>query len=491
MASHRCMGGYQKSFLDNAYAQRWIGVGERPNAPFRILVPLVGRSKTSVEGVVSTAASMAQMFEYSETVFVVDERWSDETRLSELHPAPMRLRRIGDDEAGTTALGELLRSDVDFVFPADDKNTRRWRAQLGLSRAANGKFAWPPNSWGDRGSSPDKPFRILAPVQMINFGDFIGQLYATAKIAAKFKHTTTTFLIHDERDYQRAILKYYPYEYELFGTNTIVGFNKGIGELYNTAHDFFMPSEHSCDKFTQNMGLGFLTVPDSIRTRGDTLLCQAGLDPDRWFCCLHFRQPNYRFKPVSNCRDADPTPYLDSIDYVIDELDGQVVLLGHPEMVTRPSRAGFVDLSRFDDNADLQMCAVARSRFMYGSGAGACSMAYALGVPNGVGNHADFWQPGNTASITQTLVTPNDERLNGWDLFESGWMNTKRIGEHLRSRQGFSILKPGEADVLRLANHMVQATQGLSGWRAYRSPEREGIGGFNWPFPMALDHTFI
>jgi hypothetical protein len=86
-----------------------------------------------------------------------------------------------------------------------------------------------------------------------------------------------------------------------------------------------------------------------------------GLDLDRWFCCLHFRQPNYEYKPYSNCRDVDPSSYLASIDYVIDELGGQVALLGHPEISTRPKRDGFVDLSRIPDSHDLQFGAVARS----------------------------------------------------------------------------------------------------------------------------------
>jgi putative glycosyltransferase (TIGR04372 family) len=489
------MRSYKPEFLDNPHAQRWIGLGERPDAPFRILAPLVGRDGPSLEGVVRAAQDMASQFRYSETTFVVDPAEFDPQRISETHSRPAKVFAPADAEALGETLNQLLYDDFDFIFPGDQPGSecdaRRWDGEIGLTMASLGAFSWPPSSWGTNGSDERRPFRIIAPLHLVSFGDFLAQIYFVSKLAAKFKHSETIFIIHDIYPYHTDLIKYYPYQCKAVAVPNNAVFKKYLGEVYASGADFIIPTAYSCDKLPGNFGDGHLIVPTEGRTEIDHALSGYGLDPDRWFCCVHFRQPNYEYKPYSNCRDVDPSPYLASIDYVVDELGGQVVLLGHPEISTRPNRDGFVDLSRLHDSHDLQFGAVARSRFLYCTSSGACSFANSTGVPMGLIDAADFWNVENTAIMTHTLVETSGRKLRQREYFESGWMNTKKTDELLASDSGFSLIKRDAADIRRMIDYMVSATTDTEGWRPYREPESEASGQFKWPVPISLDHNFI
>lgn len=478
--------------MDNAYARRWIGVGDRPDAPFRILAPLVGRDVKNLDQVIAIASQMAAVFKYAETKFLADRGSTSSEHIETLHSQPFELVFVDDEVALVETLGDLLYEDVDFILPGDrtDEATR-WANTAVRKVAGVKKFTWPPSGWERLGDDPNRPFRILAPLHMISFGDFFGQVYAVAKLAAKFRYSETTFLMHDVHPYQKEMFKYFPYPCKIVVAETNRGFKNAAVSFYRAGQDFVAPQEYSSDKFTENLGRGHLVMPPDRRSQADEFLRQAGLDPENWYCCLHFRQPNYVYKSVSNCRDVEPEPYLQSIDYVIDELGGQVVLLGHPELVTRKPRPGFVDLSRFPDNFKAQMYAVARSRFMYCSNAGASSMAYALGVPLGLLDGADFWAGGPAAYLSHTLVCPDGAQLRQRALFESGRMNTKRTDELLASGAGFSLIKCDAADIRRMIDYMFSATSNVEVWRDWRDPEGEACGRFDWPISMGLDNNFI
>jgi putative glycosyltransferase (TIGR04372 family) len=478
--------------MDNAYARRWIGLGDRPDAPFRILAPLVGRDVKSLDQVIAFASQMAAVFKYSETKFLADRGSISLEHIAALHSQPFELVFVDDEEVLVETLGDLLYEDVDFILPGDGAGETTRRTEAAIRRLGRAKqFAWPPPGWNRHGGDPSWPFRTLVPLHSISFGDFLGQIYAAAKIAAKFQYSETTFLMHDVHPYQKSLIKFFPYPCKVAVAKTNRGFKNAFVSFYRQGQEFVFPTGYSSDKFVTEMGLGTLIVPSGLRHQADETLCRAGLDPDRWFCCLHFRQPNYRYKAVSNCRDVDPERYLKSIDYVIDDLGGQVVLLGHPEMTTRPARPGFVDLSRLPNNSVLQMCAVARSRFVCCSPTGGGTMAIVLGTPLGVTDHSDFWDIGAAAFMTHTLVKPDGTRLEGQTYFESGWMTTSRTGEKLADGTGFSLIKRSESDLRQAIDHMVRETREVLVWRNYREPTYGPENRFDWPFTIGLNPTFI
>jgi putative glycosyltransferase (TIGR04372 family) len=489
------MRAYNPEFLDNPHAQRWVGLGDRPDAPFRILAPLISRDGSTFEGVVRAAQDIASRFQYSETTFVVDPSEFDPRRISEIHTRSAKVFAPADRVVLGETLNNLLYDDFDFIFPGDqpgsEPDARRWDGEIGVATAPTGSFSWPPSAWDANGSDERRPLRIVAPLHLVSFGDFLAQIYFVSKVAAKFKNSETIFVIHDIYPYHTDLIKYYPYPCKVAAVPNIDVFKRYLGEIYASGADFIIPTGYSCDKFPGNFGDGHLIIPADRRADVDFALSGYGLDLDRWFCCLHFRQPNYEYKPYSNCRDVDPSPYLASIDYVIDELGGQVVLLGHPEISTRPERDGFLDLSRFPDNHDLQFGAVARSRFLYCTSSGACSFANSAGVPMGLIDAADFWNVENTAIMTHTLVEASGRELQQQEFFDSGWMNTKRTDELLASNNGFSLMKRSADDIRRMIDYMVSATIDTEGWRPYREPEGEACGQVEWPVPVSLDHNFI
>lgn len=489
------MPDYKKGFMDNPYAKRWIDLGGRSDAPFRILAPLIERSKAATDGVVQAATEMARRFQYSEIHFVINPKQHDADSIKSTSLADITIHHVEDGSAGYEALGHMLTSDYDFIFPADSNadpaDSDRWSSWSGLSPDGTGPFDWPPQNWSRRGTRPEKPFRLFTPARVISFGDYIGQIHASAKLAAKFQHSITTFFSPGDRKNNRFATRYFPYAYEDYWAVNKSAYYAGVSQKYSLSQDFVLPNDHASDKLFVNMGAGRLTVPDTFRSKADAALQRLGLAADRWFCCLHFRQPNYRYKQTSNCRDVDPEPYLNSIDYIIDELGGQVVLLGHPEMTTRPARPGFIDLSRLPDSSDLQMCAVARSRFFYCSPSGAACLALALHTPLGVIDQADFWNGGVLAYMSHTLVEPNGTRLDNEALYESGWMTTNRTGELLSSGAGFVLEKRSESDIRRMIDHMLNETKDVAAWRDYREREIGSEGKFSWPLSIGLNPNFI
>lgn len=350
---------------------------------------------------------------------------------------------------------------------------------------------WYANRSVGLGEREDAPFRCLVPIKSQSFGDYLCGIWFGAKIAARFRHSLTHFIVIEETSYQRDLMEFFPYPFQTRFVDNSETFKDVLRDAALSDYDFVVPSGYTADRFAATMGSGHLVVPENIRAPADATLRDLGLDPEMWFCCMHFRQPNYQYKKTTNSRDSIPGPYLRSVDYVIDALGGQVVLLGHPEMETLPARKGFVDLSRISDSHALQMAAVARSRFGYLGPSGAMGMSSSLGVPTGAINVTDFFSAGIQASISHTLITPSGDRLSGDALYRSGLMNTRRVDELIGTGENYRVEQCGEDDFRRLLNYMVEETTDTPTWRPYRSAAMDGSGVFSWPPPISMGHNFI
>jgi hypothetical protein len=153
----------------------------RRRVPLKRLVPLIGRDGSSFEGVVRAAQDIASRFQYSETTFVVDPSEFDPRRISEIHTRPAKVFAPADRIVLGETLNHLLYDDFDFIFPGDqpgsEPDARRWDGEIGVATAPTGSFSWPPSAWVTNGSDKHRPFRIVTPLHLLSFGDFLGQIY--------------------------------------------------------------------------------------------------------------------------------------------------------------------------------------------------------------------------------------------------------------------------------------------------------------------------
>lgn len=194
----------------------------------------------------------------------------------------------------------------------------------------------------------------------------------------------------------------------------------------------------------------------------DQKLIALGLDPKRWIAAIYWKEEGYQFRGINGLRTIyDPAPYFAAIHYIVEKLGGQVVRLGHQTPTVIPKLRGVVDLAKIENSEFLQLCAVARSRFMVASASGPASYGSAFGVP--------------TATTDQTLCIAawNEDDYIVTQGFEMG-------GEILRQQDAFdagclfgtfdhtraTYHRNTVDEVVAATDEMFRATTDCPGWRA-------------------------
>jgi putative glycosyltransferase (TIGR04372 family) len=226
----------------------------------------------------------------------------------------------------------------------------------------------------------------------------------------------------------------------------------------------------------------YLRVPEANVTACTEDLIGRGLDPNRWFCTLHAREPGYLDKPDQrNLRDCDPNVFWQATNHIVRVLGGQVVRLGHPAMTPYPPLDGVVDLSREAGNPMLQTFAISRSRFFLGGPSGPAAVADTFNVPSAAADAVDY-HPQNEGMVIRTidLKTPEGKIYRQKELFEAGY-SKRRILDALRSG-GYHVFKNDVAEVIRLTNFVYEMTADTTGWRPLAQADQSPRPNrFSWP----------
>ena len=205
------------------------------------------------------------------------------------------------------------------------------------------------------GTHPDRPFKIYVPLLTKSFGDILVTVKAAACVAAHFEYSFVTFHVHRHRPYVWDLVSLYPFwasiktydepsELPPISAFTEDGIRSDPRSLL--CQDLIVPATLAGPQVFWSYQDCPLAIRNQDRGRLRDTLTGLGLDPDRWFACIHYREPTYGFKQGRSLRDVDAGPYESVAGYIREELGGQVVRLGHPEMPVWPAAPGFVDLSR-------------------------------------------------------------------------------------------------------------------------------------------------
>jgi putative glycosyltransferase (TIGR04372 family) len=229
-----------------------------------------------------------------------------------------------------------------------------------------------------------------------------------------------------------------------------------------------------------------LRIPPEREDELHRRLVGLGLDPDRWYATVHYRGGNYGPKRnKSPIRNSDPENYRRLIDTIIDELGGQVVQLGHPELRPFPPRAGFVDLSRLANSFLLQAYAVCHSRFLVAGPSGPVALGWGFQVPIAVVDATDGhggWGDSEQVILTHEVTTPDGRALMNRALFEAGLLDYVALARKIRDGENYRVRKNSAEELAAAARFLFERTADTEGWRpALRRPAAARPNRFVWP----------
>jgi putative glycosyltransferase (TIGR04372 family) len=220
-------------------------------------------------------------------------------------------------------------------------------------------------------------------------------------------------------------------------------------------------------------------------------LVERGVDPDRWFCVLHYREPNYGFRMENIERDFDPRQAIEIIRHVTRELGGQVLRIGHAGMMAFPEMPGFIDLSGEADGFALHAQAVSQARFFLElSPSGPMSLALLFGVPVARCNCVGIWGPVEEHSLVlpKHIRRPDGRFMSLVEMLDERVIHDTAMSRLLKD-QGYSFTPNSVEELKAVADDMVETTDDCPGWRQPAEPTlNPPANSFQWPLPHSFKH---
>jgi len=352
---------------------------------------------------------------------------------------------------------------------------------------------------GVPGESPERPFVIFALFLDRTVGDFAGQNVFAASVKRLFRYAKLFCYYRNDRPYKTDIIFMNPYI-----DRAIVGSDPNVGLLSDYFDQSWQPPfslsmpiwvengmsrpdllltpsmmDLSCIQTFPN--IGYLSITGDRAARDQQRLVDLGLDPNRWFCCIHYREITYEFRAYHSARNVSHVPFQDVTNFIIDKLGGQVVRLGHVGMQAFQQRPGLIDLTLVADSFSVQAFAFSRAKFNLASCSGMNALSAMLGTPIARVDVVDLGDVNNDHDIVllQHLFDANGRRVPLDEALELGLYHTNSEG-HLRP--GYRFMENTSAELMRCAKIMYDSTQDCPAWREHVVSHVENpVGSFSIP----------
>lgn len=374
------------------------------------------------------------------------------------------------------------------------------------------------------GESSDNPFIIVAIFTARAVGDFIILNTFASSVKKLFRHAKLYVYCRDDRGYKRDILEMNSYIDDVFlmpGEAFLAidnfGYFTDIGSMgweipkfitrhapwhkyrCNAPHLILSPS------IMEEAMLGSFEHPGRLRIPEDKVdgltarLIDKGVDPDRWFSVIHYREPTYEYRPARRHRDASPEPHKAVTSRIINELGGQVIRVGHPGMTEFPAQKGFIDLAlEEDDIFYLQAFAMSRARFMLGVSSGPLQVTSAFGTPTVSTNCiTPFNAPGcwndHDLCLHRNIFLKDGTRVSAKDAMDNGLYN-RALMVSLEQSHGITILENSSDELFQAALKLHAQTLDTEAWRVpVQEPDqtRDYKNQFPWPIPTSQNVPVI
>lgn len=318
-----------------------------------------------------------------------------------------------------------------------------------------------------------RPVVIVALMLATTLGDFIEYNLFASSFKRQYRHARLIAYYRRDRPFKDAIIEMNADIDEVWarkGGETVYAEHFNVapgGESDRHADVILTPTMMDRSRLPSLPGLARFRIPAEKAEACETALIEGGLDPTRWFCVLHYREPSFEGRGANAERDLDPSDPIAMTRYVIEELGGQVVRIGHPEMTKFPEMPGFFDLSRGPADIQAQAAAVRRSRFFLElSPSGPMALALCLGVPVARCNALIIAGPtsANSIVLNQHLIGPDGNPVPIEICVGKNLLNGAVMPSSLRQR-GYRFGRNTLSEMKAVARDMVGLTTDCPAWR--------------------------
>ena len=334
----------------------------------------------------------------------------------------------------------------------------------------------------------ERPFVIFALLLDRTLGDFIYRNLYAASVKLRFPNAHLIAYYRPDRVYKEAVVGLNPYittSWRLTGSNPLpmdyfdvmgdrpihAATERWYRSLSGEPDLVLTPSVMNFERLRSMRPLAKFVVPEALTGPLHDRLLEAGLDEDRWFCVLHYREVGYNDQQARINRDMsarDAMDIMDTIDYVTGTLGGQVVRVGHPGMGVVPPTPGFIDLSGVDDPVMLHAYAVSRARFFLElSPSGPMALAGAFGVPmarcNAVSSLGPLEAP--SFSLMQHIVGSGGQRVPR-DIAVAKGLYSEAAVKEVIGRYGYRFARNSPGELRAAARDIFDRTADCERWRS-------------------------
>ncbi|MBT6136635.1 MAG: TIGR04372 family glycosyltransferase [Rhodospirillaceae bacterium] len=329
-----------------------------------------------------------------------------------------------------------------------------------------------------------KSYKIFAFFLSRALGDFAIQNIVASSIKSNFENAKLFVYYRNDRPYKDLIIESNSYiDYKVqnkskngnfpadwFDINSGRPFVAPSREFYEIrAHDpdlVLTPSLMKMQVLPALQNIARLNFPDRGLSTVSNRLIDHGLNPGKWFCALHYRDGSYEHRPALERRDVSVEHFIEITRLIIDELGGQVVRLGNPEMAKFPKKDGLIDLASIPNSFAMQCFATSRARFLFSGPSGPGQLGSAFGTPTAVTitpQSVGAWHP-HDIILMQHLIDPKGRRVPVLEATAEGYMDEIILPEIL-GNGGYRLEKNSLEELKRVAYMMYDRTSDCSGWR--------------------------
>lgn len=328
----------------------------------------------------------------------------------------------------------------------------------------------------------DRPVKIFAAALDRTLGDFLTRNIYAAAVKMHYANARLAFYYRDDRPYKRDLVAINPYidQRVVVAGDRITALDVFYpdgdrAEIPGTV-DFIkhgladpdivlMPSMMQVEDLVRFDRYPIFRIPEDRVSELSDRLVGLGLDPNRWYCCLFYRQPNYGYRGATAYRDVDDRPFEALARYIMSELGGQVVRIGHPEMRPFDLGSGFIDLSRLRDEFMIQAMAVSRARFMVTTSSGPAHLPGAFDVPYVVTNSLSIWLVWTAAGMIMPnhLINRQGRRVDLRRLIDSGTLDWEFVRAALH--YGCRLVDNSREELFTVARLLHERTTDCPTWR--------------------------
>ncbi len=382
----------------------------------------------------------------------------------------------------------------------------------GTTLAASGKAPYfDPKSissnwlYRDIGRSAERPFMIFASLLDTSLGDLLSKVVFLATLKDQFDHARLIVRYRTLRPYSDDIVSLSP---NIDHATALKGERpRWLGRMFPDMRPWLPLGRWTLGRDGKREAFYDLIVVESMMSTASVhgferpavlripsgreaalrgQLLGLGLDPERWYATVHYRAGTYGPKRgKSPIRSGDPESYRQLIDYIIDDLGGQAVQLGHPEMRAFPPRPGFVDLSRLADAFLLQAYAVCHSRFLVAGPSGPIGLGFGFQVPTAIVDATDGqggWGDTEQVILTHEVTTPGGSVLMNHALYDAGLLDKPLLYRKIKNGEAYRLRNNNGEELAAAARHMFERTSDIGGWRpALVRPAAIRPNHFVWP----------